>query len=527
MKSLVKIQIKNMFNTMKNGGKHQRSGVLIVVLYSFFALMFVGLFVGMWSMLLPICEAGYTWFYFSLAGLMALALSIFGSVFMTQTQMYDAKDNELLLSMPIRPHSILLSRLAVLLGLTAMFTLLVFAPACGVYAAMFGATLPMVVGWIAIFFGLVFLGQGICCALGWLLHKLLSHMRNKAVASLVYMVLFLAAYFYVYGNANNILSSLLVNSAEIAGAVEASAWPLYAIGAACTGDLLQTLLFAVLCAAVFALVFWRLSASFIKTVNGGKQKKDTRRKAGRNDTRPRVAVVAVMHKELRRFLTSSVYLTNMGLGIVIAVVLPIAALLFRAPMMEYMGMLEGMETILPALVAAVMAFVIATAPITSPSVSMEGANLWIVRVLPISGRTLLRGKLLLHCVLTVPVTVVSAAALALIVGCTPLDALINAAIAATFAVFVGLAGLLLNLMSPKFDWTNEAYPCKQALPVMLSIFGSYAVAALLGALYAVLMAPIGSALALLVCVLILFAADCVLYTVLIGWGARRFESFPA
>ena len=58
-----------------------------------------------------------------MAGIMALALAVFGSVFMTQTQLYDAKDNELLLSMPIRPLHILMSRMAVLLVLTGVFSL--------------------------------------------------------------------------------------------------------------------------------------------------------------------------------------------------------------------------------------------------------------------------------------------------------------------------------------------------------------------------------------------------------------------
>jgi ABC-2 type transport system permease protein len=41
------------------------------------------------------------WFYFALAGIISFALSFVGSVFATQTQIYDARDNELLLSMPV------------------------------------------------------------------------------------------------------------------------------------------------------------------------------------------------------------------------------------------------------------------------------------------------------------------------------------------------------------------------------------------------------------------------------------------
>lgn len=55
-------------------------------------LMFVA-----FAELVPLCGMGLTWLYFAMAGTMALALSMLGSVFMTQAQLYDAKDNELLL----------------------------------------------------------------------------------------------------------------------------------------------------------------------------------------------------------------------------------------------------------------------------------------------------------------------------------------------------------------------------------------------------------------------------------------------
>ncbi len=51
---------------------------------------------------------GYGWLYYALMGLLALAFGVFGSVFSTYAGLYQAKDNELLLSMPIPPRRILL-----------------------------------------------------------------------------------------------------------------------------------------------------------------------------------------------------------------------------------------------------------------------------------------------------------------------------------------------------------------------------------------------------------------------------------
>ena len=146
--------------------------------------------------LVPLCEMGLTWLYFAMAGTMALALSMLGSVFMTQAQLYDAKDNERLLSMPIPPKYILLTRIAMLFTTTAGYTLAVLLPAFGIYAFSYGASATMIIGWLFTFVALSLISQSVCCALGWVLHKLLSRLRNKAVVSLLYMVIFMAVYWY-------------------------------------------------------------------------------------------------------------------------------------------------------------------------------------------------------------------------------------------------------------------------------------------------------------------------------------------
>ena len=51
------------------------------------------------------------WLYFALMGLLAVLLGAFGSVFNTYSGLYLAKDNDLLLSMPIPVNTLMASRL--------------------------------------------------------------------------------------------------------------------------------------------------------------------------------------------------------------------------------------------------------------------------------------------------------------------------------------------------------------------------------------------------------------------------------
>jgi ABC-2 type transport system permease protein len=91
----------------------QDRAVPFLMLYCFgaFSVMFFGLFAQVAQ---PYFEAGLSWLYFSFFGLTAFALMFVGSVFTAKSQLFEAKDNELLLSMPLQPRDILGSRMAAL-----------------------------------------------------------------------------------------------------------------------------------------------------------------------------------------------------------------------------------------------------------------------------------------------------------------------------------------------------------------------------------------------------------------------------
>ena len=66
-------------------------------------------------------------------GLLATVLGIVGSAFMAYSGLYEAKDNELLLSMPVPTSYILASRVASLFVLDLFYAVLIGAPLIGVY----------------------------------------------------------------------------------------------------------------------------------------------------------------------------------------------------------------------------------------------------------------------------------------------------------------------------------------------------------------------------------------------------------
>lgn len=101
--------------------------VMTVVLGGMFTLL-------SFSLCGSLVEAKMDWLYFCLMGLLSILLGALGSVFSTYSGLYLAKDNDLLLSMPIPVRLIMLCRLLSVYLMGMMYVAVVLIPATVVYA---------------------------------------------------------------------------------------------------------------------------------------------------------------------------------------------------------------------------------------------------------------------------------------------------------------------------------------------------------------------------------------------------------
>lgn len=118
LKLLLKKQLLEIFRSYYYDAKKNkaRSKAATIAYIAMFAVLMVVVLGGIFTLLsvkrcAPMAQAGMGWLYFALMGLLAVFLGVFGSVFNTYASLYLAKDNDLLLSMPIPVCVLLASRL--------------------------------------------------------------------------------------------------------------------------------------------------------------------------------------------------------------------------------------------------------------------------------------------------------------------------------------------------------------------------------------------------------------------------------
>ncbi len=438
---------------------------------------------GAQSMAVQLVPAGYGQLYFAMMALIALAFGVFGSVFNTYAGLYQAKDNDLLLSMPIPPSRILLARLTSVALLGLLYQSLVWIPAILAYHLNAGFSPVPLILQLTVGLFLAMAVTALTCLLGWIVALISARLKNKSFITVLLFLIFFAGYYVLYGNAYRILAAILANADAVGDGVRSWAYPFWQAGGGAVGHPLPLLIFAVIASLCAALTWILLERSFIRiaTTSRGTAKKVYREKAVRQGS----VRSALFRKELKRFTSSAAYMLNCGLGTAFLTALAVALLIFAGQVREGMDLLlDGEDTVrqfLPHIAAFALCLTAAMNDITAPSVSMEGKTLWIVRSCPVRPWDALAAKLQLHVVLTLIPQLAAGIVCCVVLGLSLPASLLTLTVCAAFTVLTASAGLCLNLLSPNLSWTNETVPLKNSIPVFVMLFGSWGFLAVMAA----------------------------------------------
>ena len=529
LKTLLGIQLRALGIQLTRGGSRRKQrpskartlGIAALLIYAFGT--FGSLFYMNFSQLAgPFHAAGLDWLYFAMAALMCFGLMFIGSVFTAKAQLYEAKDNDLLLSLPIQPRDVLLSRLLLLWVITMFFGLLVSVPVLLARQTELGFTGAGLAVYLALFVLLLpLLSLTVSALFAYLVHLVTARVGQKSLVTVVLSLVFLAAYMYAVMQMNPLIERLAQDPSGAARSLGAVA-PLYMLGVcAAEARFEQLLVLAAVVLLLFGAMIALLSRTFIKTATdrrgGAKKKYVERSTAALSPER------ALLRREWRRFLASPAYILNCGLGSIFLLIGAVVLFLERgkiAPLLQ----VEGVSELLPWMLVLGLCFTGGMSMLTAASVSLEGKSLWVVRSLPVDTRAVLRAKLRLHLMITVPPVLLCVLSGALILRPALPLLLCLVLVPLLFAVFGALLGLAENLRHPNLDWINETQAVKSGASIILTMLLCWGVlllpvlaAVFLGGLVPMTGIGLGfAALLAIVCAL--------LYRSVMTRGVQRFES---
>lgn len=529
MGTLLKKQIMEVFSWVyfdrKNGKSRSKSGIILYAALYLFIFIFLGFafyqFAG--ALCKPLADVGLGWLYFALMGLIAVALGVFGSVFSTYSSIYSAKDNDFLLSLPIPPAKILAVRLLGVYLMGLMYELIIAVPTAIVYFISVKQTFLSVLFNLLIPIVLSFFILTLSCILGFLVAAISSKIKSKNAVTVVLSLLFIAAYYFLYSKAYSIVQSILMAPQKFGNRVRSILYPFYQMGKGAEGNVISFLIFVFIVALIFFVTYLVLSRSFlsIATANKGSAKKIYK------ETKTKSASVenALLKKELRRFLGCSIYMLNCGLGIIMMPIAAVVILIKGGDILSLFSSLFGDNQGIFALLGVAAVCMLTTMnDITSPSVSLEGKNIWLVQSFPVSAKKVLHAKIKLHLILTVIPAVLLAVCIFIAFEISLPFVILSLVSILIFILLTALIGLALNLKMPNLTWTDATVPVKQSLCVLLALFGGWAIVLALGGIYILTMNFITPAVYLILVSILALGVSALLLRWIDTKGAEIFET---
>lgn len=217
LKLLVKKQLSEIFRAYFYDAKKNkaRSKVSTIMFMLWFAIIMTGVLGGIFTMLsrklcAPMAALDMGWMYFALMGLLAILLGTFGSVFNTFSGLYLAKDNDLLLSMPIPVTAIVASRLISVYIMGLMYSAVVIIPAWIIYMVTAGVNTQNIFGGMILTLLISVIVMTLSCLLGYVVAKVSLKLKHKSMITVLVSLLFIGAYYFFYFKAQNMISDLLV-----------------------------------------------------------------------------------------------------------------------------------------------------------------------------------------------------------------------------------------------------------------------------------------------------------------------------
>ncbi|MCR4893501.1 MAG: hypothetical protein K5911_02065 [Eubacteriales bacterium] len=486
---LIKKQLYELFrgffvDQRKNRSRSRTSTVLFIAGYrALMVFLALSLFGVLALALSEVIGMGLGWYYYDYMTLLAVLMGTVGSVFTTYSMLYLGKDNSLLLSMPIPVGKIVVSRLAAVYMMGLMYSACASIPAVAVYLHTAGFTIRGLLGGLVWIFNVSVIVLILSCLLGYIVAKYSIKMKRKSYVTVLLALGFFVLYYLGVYRINAVMTRAVMNAMVYGEKIKGSAHPVYMLGRSSEGDLISMLCIVAVLAAFCALLWKVLNTSFlgIATATG---KQDFVKYDRTRASRARSPERALMGKELARFTSSAGYMLNCGLGSVFMLVL--AAVLFlkgRQFSRVLTSMVELPSGAMAVIITGSLWGMAGMGTVSAPSVSLEGRSLWIIRSLPVSEKRILKAKLGFHCMFYLfPLLAVCAGAVWAF-RLDPPTALLMTASSVGYMTLLGAAGLVFGLLRPDFEWTNEMYPIKQGMSVMVTVLGSMVLSVALIGIY--------------------------------------------
>lgn len=412
-------------------------------------------------------------------------LTIIEGVYKSQGILFEARDNELLFSLPITQSKIFFIRIFKLITFQFLYNSLFMLPAIIVYAMYEKTNVSFYLISTVMLVLLPIIPTILGCIFGYIIKGLSAKFKARNIMQVLFTSLILLGIFYVSFNMQGMVANIVQNANSIQEIITKIYYPagLYInlIQNFNILDLIILLAINIIPAIVFVYVasifYFKINSKLGEKGNGNK--KVGVAKTTEKTYRVRTQLSGLIHKEMKRFFSSPVFMVNAGFGMVLMIAVTFALSINFDGMIN--SMMQGMETEIPIPIGEIknmmpkvfygfVVFISCMTSITSSMISLEGKSFNITKSLPVETEKIILSKVLTSNILSIPIFLICDVIFFIAFKVAIIDIVFILLASIVMPTLTALIGILMNLKYPKMNATSDTEVVKQSMSSMLSVF---------------------------------------------------------
>ena len=468
--SLLGVNLRSIFalsqTSRKKKNKRNMNMALMIVLYVFVGLIFavycgvlsaLYVYMGMEEIVMPMMMT------------IASVVILITSIFKANGFLFASRDDDLLLSLPVDTHQIIVSRLATLYIFDLVETAVVMLPSLVVVAVMSNVGAGFIISVLMSILFIPMIPLAIAALIGIIVTYISCRFKHKNFLSVVFGMLFVIIIMFFSMSAQNMNDQVIMDMSKLLlDLFRRTYFPTSLYISGLSGNVMSLIGFIVLSLSavigVTAAIAWKYKriTTFLTTEkSSGNYRMQSLKTSG--------TMFSLYRKEFKLYTSIPVYVLNTAFSFVFMIIIAIA--LFFVKDIESFLKIPGAKNYIALALPIVLSFFMALSSTTYPSISLEGKKLWLTAHLPVPQKQIYHAKLLVNLTLSVPTCIISSVLLIIRFRPDTLNAVMTFLVPLAYGIFVSIFGLWVNLKFPNFDWVNPVTVIKQGIPAMICIFG--------------------------------------------------------
>ncbi len=433
-------------------------------------------------------KVGLEYIVILLFAFLTFFLTIMEGIYKTSDLLFNCKDDDLLLALPIKKSTILFIRFFKFYVFELMYNAMFMIPAIISYAIY---AKPSYLFYIISVIMLVFLPVIpvlLSVVIGFIIKQFVTRFKYKNIAQIIFTSGLLLGILYISFNSQKFVEKMIANATTLFDLIKKIYYPAYLYYELFTDFNLYKLLIYMGINIILVIIAMNVLSKVYYKINSRSKEVSNVTHYSKYKIKTHKPLISFMIKDLKRVTSSSVYIINACFGLVLFIA---SAVLLTSRSKTFLNMLStyglkiSMDQIakyIPIVLLAMIAFAALTSSTTSSMISLEGKSFSILKSLPISAKKVIYAKVGSALLLMIPAIIIGDIIVYVNYDLKIIDIILTIVASILLPLVSTLLGIFVNTLYPHMDFSNDTEVVKQSMSVMIALFVNFGILIIIGLL---------------------------------------------